>query len=164
MATAYTMAGIVPFSSQPALWNAGLIYTMEFEYTLAGAVVTGDTYTTPVSGLPIAGIRILETELHIPNWDSNATPTATLSVGDAGSATRFINAAIAGTGNAFTTPNLYINQAQALTAGVVSSGPGYLYSKGTAPLLVVTVGGTVATAASTGTMRLVVKYICTEEN
>lgn len=166
MATNYTFLGMVPDKSYPARWSPGQLYTVEFELTLAATVVTGDTYTTPVGGLPSNGIRISEVSFNSVALDTNTTPTATLSVGDAGLSTRFINAALAGngsalSGNRFTTT---INQAQVLTAGVVSAGYGYLYSDGTAPILVCTVGGTLATAQTAGLIRLRVSYYCVEEN
>lgn len=163
MATAYAFSSLVPDSSFPAKWSPGVDYCIEFQYTLAGAVVTGDTYTTPANALPSNGIRILETQLVYTSLDTNATPTATISVGDSGAATRFINAANAGNATAYQISQ-FINQAQALTSGVVTTGTNYLYNNGTAPRLVVTVGGTVATAATTGVIRLIVFYRCVEEN
>lgn len=165
MATAYTFLGMVPDKSYPARWSPGQFYTVEFEYTLAATVVTGDTYTTPVGGLPSNGIRISEVSFNTVSLDTNTTPTATISVGDAGLSTRFINGALAGNGSALA-GNRYtvtINQAQVLTAGVVSAGYGYLYNNGTAPILVATVGGTLATAQTAGLIRLRVTYYCTEE-
>jgi hypothetical protein len=144
-----------------------MLYTVEFQYSLVGAVVTGDTYTIPAAGLPKNSFRISEVAFISVPLDTNATPTATISVGDAGSATRFINVAPAGV-NGITTAGFQlvntINVVQGLTAGVVSSGTNYLYDTGTAPVLVATVGGTVATAATTGLIRLRVTYYCTEEN
>jgi hypothetical protein len=163
MATAFNFAQIIPYSQGPAKYEAGHLYEIDFEYTLAGAVVTGDTYTTPAGALPDGGIRIVDTQLVFPPLDTNATPTATISMGDAGLATRFINAALAGTSIATEQKKVFINQAQGLTAGVVTSGSGYLYPKGTAPVLVGTVGGVVATAQTVGTIRLKVIYYCTGE-
>jgi hypothetical protein len=157
---AYNFSQILPYSSYPAKFDAGQLYSIDFEYTLAGAVVSGDTYTTPANALPTNGIRIVDTQLVSVALDTNASPTATISVGDSGSATRFINAAAAG-GTAQVVR--FINQAQGLTNGVVSSGSGYLYASGTAPQIVVTVGGTVATAQTTGTIRLRVSFYCTGE-
>jgi hypothetical protein len=160
--TAYNFSQILPYSSAPAKYEAGMRYSIDFEYTLGGAVVSGDTWTTPANALPTNGIRIVDSELHMRPLDTNASPTATVSLGDSGSATRFINAANAGlpVGGQV---NLYINQAQALTSGVVSTGSGYLYAAGTTPQLVMTLGGTVATAASSGVIRLRVIFYCTGE-
>jgi hypothetical protein len=166
MATNYTFIQPLPDVNYPARWSTGQLYTVEFELTLGATVVTGDTYTTPVGGLPSNGIRISEVSFNTVSLDTNATPTATISVGDAGLSTRFINAALAGNGSALA-GNRYtvtINQAQVLTAGVVSAGYGYLYSDGTAPVLVCTVGGTLATAQTAGLIRLRVTYYCVEEN
>lgn len=161
--TAYNFSQILPYSSQPARYEAGQLYSIDFEYTLAGAVVTADTWTTPSGALPSNGIRVIDTELHMAALDTNASPTATISVGDAGVATRFINAANAGSPTSGAQVNLFINRAQALTSGVVSAGSGYLYASGTTPQIVVTLGGTVATAASTGVIRLRVSFYCTGE-
>jgi hypothetical protein len=163
MATAYTFAQILPYSSYPAKYEPGLLYSIDFEYTLAGSVVTGDNYSTPSGGLPTNGIRIVDTALIFTPLDTNATPTATISVGDSGSATRFINAANAGSATSNAQLHLFINQAQGLTAGVVSSGSGYLYGSNTTPVLKVTVGGTVATAQTTGVIRLRVSFYCSGE-
>ncbi len=162
MATAYAFSQILPNSSNPPKYAPGQLYSIDFEYTLAGAVVTGDTYTTPALALPDNGIRIVDTQLIMPALDTNATPTATISVGDSGSATRFINAAQAGSATA-TQVSRFINQAQGLTSGVVSSGSGYLYASGTSPRVIVTVGGTVATAQTAGAIRLRVSFYCTGE-
>lgn len=163
MATAYTYAQILPYSSYPPKYDAGQLYTIDFEYTQAATVVTGDTYSTPSGALPTNGIRIVDTVLILSPVDTNATPTATISVGDAGSATRFINAGNAGNATANAQLHLFINQNQGLTSGVVSSGSGYLYASGTNPVIVTTVGGTVATAASTGYVRLRISFYCTGE-
>lgn len=160
--TAHTFAQILPYSSYPPKFEAGELYSIDFEYTLTGAVVSGDTYTTPANALPNSGFRIVETELIMVPLDTNATPTATISVGDSGSSTRFINAAQAGSATA-TQVTRKINQAQGLTNGVVSSGSGYLYGNGANPQLIVTLGGTVATAQTAGTIRFRVSFYCTSE-
>ncbi len=162
MATAYAFSQILPYSVHPPKYEPGALYSIDFEYTLAGAVVTGDTYTTPTGCLPSNGIRIVDTQLIMPALDTNATPTATISSGDATTATRFINAALAGSTQS-TQMTVWINQAQTLTAGVVTSGSGYLYAQGTDPRIKVTVGGTVATAQTTGVIRLRVIFYCSGE-
>jgi hypothetical protein len=167
MATAYAFSSLVPDSSFPARTSVGMLYTIEFQYTLAGAVVTGDTFTTPANALPANGIRIAEVEVITPVLDTNATPTGTFSVGDANLATRFISAAPMGvTGITSATYQIrqVINIAQGLTAGVVSTGTNYLYGSGTAPRLVVTLAGTVATAQTAGTIRMRVSFYCVDEN
>lgn len=159
MATAYNFSTIQPYNIMLPPYAAGMLYSVDFEYSLGGAVVTGDTYTTPADALPDNGITIVDTQLIMVPLDTNATPTATISVGDSGSATRFINAAQAGSATA-TQVTRFINQAQGLTSGVVSSGSGYIYTAGTSPRLIVTVGGVVATAQTTGVIRFRVSYYC----
>ena len=165
--TAYAFSSLTPDSSFPARTSPGMLYTVEFQYTLAGAVVTADTFTTPANALPANGIRIAEVEVICPELDTDATPTGTFEVGDATDANRFISAAPMGV-NGITTSGYQmrtvINIAQGLTAGVVSTGTNYLYGSGTAPRLVMTLGGTVATAQTAGTIRLKVSFYCTDEN
>lgn len=165
--TAYNMSSIVPDSSYPAKWSVGTQQSIEFQYTLGGAVVTGDTFTTPASATPSGGFRILEVELISPELDTNATPTGTISIGDTTSATRFVNAAPMGVNGITTTGyqmSTKINQAQTLSSGVVSAGSNYLYGVGTSPQFVITLGGTIATAQTAGVLRLRVTYRCVEEN
>jgi hypothetical protein len=151
----------------PPKFEAGNLYSIDFEKTIAATVVTGDTYTTPSGALPANGFRVVDTQLILTPLDTNATPTATISVGDAGLATRFVNAANSGNATANAQLHVWINQNQVLTAGVVSAGSGYLYGSNTAattpPQIVVTVGGTVATAATTGIVRLRVIFYCSGE-
>lgn len=157
--TAYNFSTVQPYNILQPPYAAGQLYSIDFEYTLGGAVVTGDTYTTPANAMPDNGITIVDTQIISVPLDTNASPTATISVGDSGSATRFINAAQAGSATA-TQVTRYINQAQTLTSGVVSAGTGYVYSAGTSPRFIVTVGGVVATAQTTGVIRLRVSFYC----
>jgi hypothetical protein len=161
MATAYTFATIIPYNQNPPKFASGQLYSIDFEYTIGATVVSGDTYTTPLNALPNDGFQIVDTQLIFGRLDTNATPTATISVGDSGLATRFINAANAGSATSGAQLHAYINQAQGLTAGVVTAGSGYQYVEGVSPQLVVSVGGTVATAATTGVVRLRVSFYCT---
>jgi len=166
MATAYAFSSLVPDSSFPPKWSTGMDQRIEFQYTLAGAVVTGDTFTTPANALPNNGFRVLEIEVISPELDTDATPTGTFSVGDSGVAARFINAAPMGINGVTTSGEQMrtaINIAQGLTSGVVSTGSNYLYASGTSPRLVMTLAGTVATAQTAGTIRLIVTFRCTEE-
>lgn len=165
--TAYTFSSIYPDLASPPRYEDGIEYVIEFQYSLGATIVTGDTITTPANALPINGIRIIDTTLITPRLDTNATPTGTMSVGDSGLATRFISAAPMGvTGVTSATYQMQnnINVVQGLTNGVVSTGSQYLYGAGTSPQLILTFGGTIATAASTGLIRLLVKFRCTAEN
>jgi len=165
--TAYAFSSLTPDSSFPARTSPGMLYTTEFQYTLAGAVVSADTFTTPANALPANGMRIAEVEVIMPELDTNATPTGTFIVGDATDDNRFIDAApmgVAGVTTAGYQMRTCINIAQGLTSGVVSTGSNYLYGSGTSPRLVMTLGGTIATAATTGTIRLKVSFYCTDEN
>ncbi len=164
--TAYNFSQILPFSKHPPKYEGGIPYSIDFEYTLTGALVAADTITTPADALPDDGINIVEVLLIYPELDTNATPTGTFDVGDSGDADRFIAVApmgVAGVTTAGFQLRQGINRAQGLTSGVVSTGEGYLYPVGTSPQLVVTVGGTVATGATTGFIKLRVKYLCSGE-
>jgi hypothetical protein len=121
--TAYNFSEVQPYSILQPPYAPGQLYSIDFEYSLLGGVVTADTFTTPSGGMPDNGITIVDTQLIMVPLDTNASPTATISVGDSGSATRFINAA----------------------------------------RFIVTLGGTVATAASTGLIRLRVSFYCSGE-
>ena len=163
---AYNFSQIVPNSSYPPRYLSGEQYSIDFEYTLGGALAQNDTITTPSSALPNNGIRIVETELMYPELDTNATPTGTFNVGDGTSATRFVSGVPMGVAGVTTSGfqlRQGINIAQGLTNGVVTSGSGYLYASGTNPQLVVTVGSAVATGASSGVIRLRVTFYCTGE-
>lgn len=78
----------------------------------------------------LAGDRVVGGQL-----STSGTSSATLSIGDAGSATRFANAASINAAG----PVALFNNAPAHTAGVVSTGPNYKYT--TAGTIGATVGG-----------------------
>lgn len=164
--TAYNYSQIQPFSSSPALFEVGQIYEIQFEYSLTGALVAADTITTPAGALP-DGIRILDTVLSYPELDTNAAPTGTFDEGDATDDNRFIDGVpmgVAGVTTAGFQLNQGINIAQGTTAGVVSSGAGYLYGRGTSPQLITTVASAVATGATSGVLRKTVRFLCTNED
>lgn len=160
--TAYNFSEVQPYSILQPPYAPGQLYSIDFEYSLLGGVVTADTWTTPSGGMPDNGITIVDTQLIMVPLDTNATPTATISVGDSGSATRFISAAQAGDAYA-TQVTRTINQVQGFTSGVVTSGTGYIYTAGSDPRFIVTLGGTVATAATSGVIRLRVSFYCSGE-
>ena len=165
--TAYNFTLIEPYTQNAnvngsgAKFLTGTVQVQEFEYAFSSVgLANGDTITTPLNALPINGCVILETEVISSQLDTNATPTGTFDLGDAGLITRFIDAAYMGTGNAFGQVKVNINKAQTLTANVVTSGAGFLYPDGSNPQLVLTVISAVATAATTGYIRLKVFYNC----
>jgi hypothetical protein len=163
--TDYNFSQVQPYSEKPALFEVGQQYSIDFEYALGGALSSGDTITTPANALP-GGIRVVESELVYPELDTNTTPTGTWDVGDADDVNRFVDGVpmgVAGVTTAGFQLRQGINVAQGLTAGVVSSGVGYLYASGSAPQLVATVASAVATGAASGVVRLRVTFLCTNE-
>jgi hypothetical protein len=166
--TAYNFTLIEPYTQNAnvngsgAKFLTGTVQVQEFEYAfITTGLVNGDTITTPLNGLPVNGCVILETEVIASQLDTNATPTGTFNLGDAALATRFINSAFMGTGNAFGQLKVNINKAQTLAANnVVTAGAGFLYPDGSNPQLVLTVNAALATTATTGYIRLKVFYNC----
>lgn len=164
--TAYNYSQIIPFSVHDPKFAAGQLYSIDFEYTLTGALVENDTITTPAGALPDEGIRIVDVELVYPELDTHATPTGTFDVGDSDDTNRFVSAVpmgVAGVTTAGFQLRQGINIAQGLTSGVVSTGSGYLYAAGTSPRLITTVSAAVATGAASGVIRKRVWFYCTSE-
>lgn len=161
--TAYNFTSIQPLDAYPAKTEEGFVYEMHAYYNLGGvALVNGDTITTPAGFIPNTGVVILETEVIHPELDTNAAPTGTYILGDAADDNRYIVTApmgLVGVTNAGVQMCNKINQVQTVTNGVVVAGEGY---KVTADdyQLVLTVNGALATAATTGYIRLVVRYLC----
>ena len=157
----YNFSVIEPYTYSNAKYLAGMLYEAQFEYVLTGALANGDTITTPVGGLPFNGIRIMEVEAVHPRLDTNASPTGTYNIGDALDANRFV--ASASMGAAATSPLIRncINQAQTLdSSNEVTAGAGFFYGDGENPQLILTVNAAIATAASSGYIRLKVSYYC----
>lgn len=165
--TAYAFSQILPDSTLPPKYSAGMLYAIDFEYTQTIAFVAADTITTPADAMPDNGIRIVDAQwVQTKETDAHATPTGTWDIGDSGDADRFIAAVPMGINGVTTTGTQlvnWINRPQGLTAGVVSTGSGYLYAAGTSPRFIATVGGTVATGSTDATVRLRVWFYCTGE-
>ncbi len=138
-----------PFAAQ---WAPGQQFTSYGYYTIGAAVAAADTITF-TSIIPAGGCRIISTRLMTPKIDTHATPTATWDLGDADDADRLINDVAGGWDDEATYAMYDSNVTPAATVGV-----GYTYT--TAKSLVLTVTGTMATAASTGHVALWVTYYC----
>jgi len=108
---------------------------------LSGTITTADAAT--VCNLPVGAI-VTGVTIEADDCDTNGTPTITLNVGDAGSATRYIAASTV---------------AQAGTAGVSTSATGTFYQiTGTNDTAVrVAVAANAATSAD-GSVRVAVMY------
>jgi hypothetical protein len=102
------------------------------------SIVTGDLSvgkTTALFRVP-AGFTVVNLLVNASDMDTNGTPTLTLSIGDAGSGTRFLNASTVG---------------QAGTSsytGLVGSGLGFQYTTETEILLTATAGAATAAAGT----------------
>lgn len=164
--TAYNFSQLIPNTFNGPYFEPGELYEIDFEYSLETGLASGDTITTPSGALPDNGIRILDILVSHPELDTNATPTGTYDVGDSTDQNRFLSAVVLGV-NGVTTSGFLINNCinvpQGTTNGVVSTGSGYLYAAGTSPQLILTVISAVATAASSGLIRLKVRYVCSGE-
>lgn len=148
-------------------WNAGAQYTVRAYFdvstTNSGAGLAQNDTVTATGIIPANGVRIVDVLLAHPELDTNATPTGTFNVGDAGTAARFISGGLMGV-NGVTTSGFQIrtgiNIITTTTSGSVVSGAGYIYTGTSTASLIVTVASAVATAATTGILHLLVTYEC----
>lgn len=129
--TAYTGTIVIG----PTNGGLGDDHTVRGSYTIGAGVVTGDTFTfTGLLGKgdkKIVGFRIFGAE-----FDTNASPTATIIVGSENDTNGLLESIVAGGAG----------------AQLAYSGNGQLIGTITSDEnVIVTLGGTVATAASSGT-------------
>ncbi|HVJ39989.1 MAG TPA: hypothetical protein VM639_00775 [Dongiaceae bacterium] len=112
-----------------------------FVVTLANALNIGETWTIA----PIAkGAQILDVLVVSP-----AVASSTVSVGDTGSATRYLNAVSSASAG-----YLAVNTNTAITAGAVTAGRGYTYAANDS--LVLTVGG--ANLSASTSLAVIVEF------
>jgi hypothetical protein len=90
-----------------------------------------------------AGARVLFAILESDDMDTNGTPTLTINVGDAGSATRYFSASTVG-------------QAGTLSTAIATAGAGY---SNTAKTRVVGVAGNNAATGAAGHLYLTMFYV-----
>ncbi len=106
-----------------------------------GTITTADSAT--VCRLPVGAV-VLGVTLEADDLDTNGTPTITLNVGDAGSATRYFSASTV---------------AQAGTAAVATAASGLLYTvTGTNDTAVVVAVAANAATSADGNIRVAVLY------
>lgn len=112
------------------------------EVALTGTITTADAAT--ICNLPVGAI-VVGVTLEASDMDTNGTPTLTLNVGDAGSATRYFAGSTAG---------------QTGVTGVATAASGLFYQiTGTSDTAVrVAVAANAATSAD-GTVRVAVMYV-----
>lgn len=141
--TAYTGTNVL---STPR-WSAGEEFTFSGYYALTGAVVTGDTYTWSNILPPLNNkVQLLSFKIYGKELDTDASPTATLIVGDGTDTDAYLTSKTAGDA----TGQMKFH-GDGVSMGVTIT---------TSRDIVGTVGGTVATAATSGTIWIEGRYYC----
>lgn len=126
-------------------YTEGELQTFVGSYTLDGAIASADTITWS-SALPnVEGVTIMEVIVFGDELDTNASPTGTLIVGDGTDADGYLASKTAGGAG-----DQLLYAGDGALIGTVVTGTD----------IVLTVGGTLATAASSGTVRIKVLYGC----
>lgn len=139
----YTGA-MLPAGETPK-WEAGLEYTMVSKVTWATGLVTGDTFVFPTM-LPPAGCQIKGGAVWGDEMDTNAAPTATLIVGDGTDTDGYLASKVAG--NA---PGTLLFKFDGALLGSTAAA---------SQTITATLGGTVATASTAGSLWCEVTYYC----
>lgn len=142
MAGTYTTTILTPTTP----WKTGETYTVKAQTVVSGTITNTDTFT--ISDILPAGWKNVVSVRHYGGeYDTNASPTTTITIGDG------------------TDPDGWLT---AKTAGVTATGISQIILEGDGALigtavddtdLVVTLGGTVATAG-TPTVFTEVTYVC----
>lgn len=143
------MAALTSATTGVKPWKTGEQYTFIRDYTLADTIASGDTIEFDL--MPTGVKHVVDFELFGSELDTNASPTGTIIAGFKGAA-----------------------DTDGVLASKVAGGAGQqFFVKGdgaemrtstTATAIVATVGGTLATAASSGTLYAKVTYICGLDN
>ena len=127
--------------SAPGHGLGGNVKVSYGEVVASGTITTADSAN--VCRLPVGAI-ILGVTLESDDLDTNASPTITLNVGDAGSATRYFSASTV---------------AQAGTTAVATAATGLLYTvTGTSDTTVVVAVAANAATSAAGNVRVAVTY------
>lgn len=143
------LGAVIGTNTVPPRWQAGYEFTAVGTYTIAAAVAQNDTIT--FTGLLPKGAQILSAEYMSPELDTNATPTATVSVGTAATAAAYINGLSIGAAAAGAT-QVYVSN------NVVAGIGGDAVTAATD--VVVTYPAAFATAASAGVVVVRIRYYC----
>lgn len=138
---------------QSAQWQAGHEYTVLGYYTIGAAIAAADTITWTDALPPLVNaIKPIQFVLWGAELDTNASPTATVIVGDGTDTDAYLASKTAGDAN---------GQMQFFGDGALfSSAVGTVAGRN----IVLTIGGTVATAAATGTVWIALRYNCVNTN
>lgn len=129
-------------------WAAGQTFTAIGTYTLVGAIANADTITW-TSLIPAGGVEVQQVNFYGVELDTDASPTATVDVGDGSDADGFIDGVSVG---------LAAAGANQILAKGNGSKIGTVYTSATD--VVATISAAVATAASSGDVRVEVIYNC----
>lgn len=127
-------------------WQAGQVYTVKSQFTIGSAVETGDSWTLS-DLLPTNDYQVLSGEVYGAEFDTNSSPTATLIVGDGTDTDGYLTSKVAGSA---------LGQMRLKFDGA-------LLADGQNPAsndVTLTLGGSVATAASSGTVHVEITYYC----
>lgn len=145
--TAADTAGTVVISPR---WEAGREFTVLGSLAIPEAVETGDTWTIS-NLLPENTFRVVACDYFGTEFDTNASPTATVVIGDGTDADGYMTSTTGGNANA---------QLTLMGYGALHDKV-YLASDGPAGRNVkLTLGGTVGTAATSGTGYIRIRYYC----
>ena len=140
-----------------AKWQSGLEFTSYGYYSIGAAVAQNDTITfTDI--IPAGGVEIIDVELLLPALDTNATPTATVILGDSNDDNRFIDSVYAGWNNTKISHLKFGPNVASTSSGAIATGSGYRYTAKAS--LILKINAAVATAASSGFVGLAVRYRC----
>ena len=130
----------------------GMEFTVGASFTIASAVETGDSWTA-TNILPVQKVVVVRGRSYGADYDTHATPTATVVVGDGTDTDGYLESKVAGSGSGAGEANQELR-----FGGVLISGPTIPAGRS----ITETLGGTVATAASTGTRHIEVTYRCVD--
>ncbi len=139
------MTALVGTITQEGRWQAGMQYEALGSYTLGGAIVTADTITWS-NILPANDVQVMDFEFYGAELDTNGSPTGTLIVGDGTTTNGYLTSKVCGSAN----QQFFVKGDGAFIGASTQSGRN----------IVATVGGTLATAASSGTVYVRVRYYC----
>lgn len=129
-----------PIAPSPAHGQAATIQVLYCSVALTAALTTADTlafFTLP------ANARVHAATLKCTDIDTNGSPAVTISVGDAGSATRYFSSSVVG---------------QAGTVDIAIAATGRLFKTTAKTPIVGSVGVSAATGVA-GTLELAIHYV-----
>lgn len=145
-----TIGAAIGVNTVPQRVMPGFEYTAVGTYTLAAAIAQNDTIT--FTGLLPRGAQVQSVTYSSVELDTNATPTATVSVGTAATAGAYIAGVSVGLAAA--------GANQVIAKSNVVAGLGLASETTAVTDVVVTYPAAFATAASAGVITVEVRYYC----